>query len=122
MENVPTYATHETAGRTNFDYLAAVHGDFKGRFFYTLGGSLERYSLFGTQTSPRAGVSYYVIRPRKGVFTGTRILFNFGDAVREPGLTDQFGSLYQFLTNNNYQSLAQQLKIGAAGRTNRAHL
>ena len=112
LENVPTYATHETAGRTNFDYLAAVHGDFKGRFFYTLGGSLEHYSLFGTQTSPRAGVSYYVIRPRKGIFTGTRVLFNFGDAVREPGLTDQFGSLYQFLANNNYQPLAKQLRIG----------
>ncbi len=112
LENVPTYATHETAERTNFDYLAAVHGDFKGRFFYTLGGSLEHYSLFGTQTSPRAGVSYYIIRPRTGIFTGTRILFNFGDAVREPALTDQFGSLYQFLTSNNYQSLAQQLNIG----------
>jgi iron complex outermembrane receptor protein/vitamin B12 transporter len=112
LENVPSYATHETAGRTNFDYLAAIHGDFKGRFFYTLGGSLEHYSLFGTQTSPRAGVSYYAIRPRKGIFTGTRILFNFGDAVREPGLTDQFGSLYQFLINNGYQSLAQQLGIG----------
>jgi len=112
LENVPTYTTHETAERTNFDYLAAVHGDFKERFFYTLGGSLERYSLFGTQTSPRAGVSYYVVRPRQGVFTGTRVLFNFGDAVREPGLTDQFGSLYQFLAKNSDQSLAQQLNIG----------
>ena len=69
LENVPTYTTHETAERTNYDYLAAVHGDFKNRFFYTLGGSLEHYSLFGTQTSPRAGVSFYAIRPRKGIFT-----------------------------------------------------
>jgi iron complex outermembrane receptor protein/vitamin B12 transporter len=99
------------AERSNYDYLAAVNGDFKGRFFYTLGGSLERYSLFGTQTSPRAGVSYYVVRPRPGIFTGTRILFNFGDAVREPGLTDQFGSLDQFLVSNGYASTAAQLKI-----------
>ena len=42
--------------RTNYDYRAAVHGDFKNRFFYTLGGDLERYSLFGTQTTPRAGI------------------------------------------------------------------
>ena len=48
LENVPSYGTHEVAERTNYDYLAAVHGDFKNRFFYTLGGSLERYSLFGT--------------------------------------------------------------------------
>ena len=97
--------------RRNYDYLAAVHGDFKGRFFYTLGGSLERYSLFGTQTSPRAGLSYYVLRPRKGVFSGTRVLFNFGDAVREPALTDQFYSLYNFLQTNGGQSTIQQLGI-----------
>ena len=41
--------------RNNYDYIAGVHGDFRQRFFYTLGGSLEHYSLFGVQTSPRAG-------------------------------------------------------------------
>jgi iron complex outermembrane receptor protein/vitamin B12 transporter len=97
--------------RTNYDYLAAVHGDFKSRFFYTLGGSLEHYSLFGTQTSPRAGLSYYVLRPRTGIFSGTRVLFNFGDAVREPSLTDQFYSLYNFLETNGGQSTIQQLDI-----------
>jgi iron complex outermembrane receptor protein/vitamin B12 transporter len=97
--------------RSNYDYVAAVHGDFKSRFFYTLGGSLERYSLFGTQTSPRAGVSYYVLRPRKGIFSGTRVLFNFGDAVREPSLTDQFYSLYNFLETNGGQSTITQLHI-----------
>ncbi len=111
MEYVPTYNTYEIAERTNYDYLAGVHGDLKNRFFYTLGGSLEHYSLFGTQTSPRAGLSAYALRPRKGIFSGTRILFNFGDAVREPALTDQFGSLYQFLVTNGFHSVAQQLGI-----------
>jgi iron complex outermembrane receptor protein/vitamin B12 transporter len=111
LEDVPSYATDEVAERTNYDYLASVHGDFKNRFFYTLGGSLEHYSLFGTETSPRAGLSVYAVRPRKGVLSGTRILFNFGDSVREPALTDQFGSLYQFLEINNFQSVAQQLGI-----------
>ena len=97
--------------RTNYDYRAAVHGDFKTRFFYTLGGDLERYSLFGTQTTPRAGVSFYAMKPRKGVFSGTRILFNYGDAVREPSLTDQFYSLYSFLESNGGQSTVQQLGI-----------
>ena len=64
------------------------------------------------QTSPRAGVSYYALRPRNGVFSGTRMLFNFGDAVREPALTDQFGSLYQFLETNGYQSFHSSLHIG----------
>jgi len=97
--------------RTNYDYIAAVHGDFKNRFFYTLGGGLERYSLFGTQTAPRAGVSYYAFRPHSGVFSGTRILFNYGDAVREPKLTDQDDSLYNFLVNNGGQSTIKQLHI-----------
>ena len=97
--------------RTNYDYRAAVHGDFKSRFFYTLGGDLERYSLFGTQTTPRAAASFYALKPRDGVFSGTRILFSYGDAVREPSLTDQFYSLYSFLLSNGGQSTIQQLGI-----------
>ena len=98
--------------RNNYDYIAAVHGDFKQRFYYTLGGSLEHYSLFGVQTSPRAGFSFNVLRPRSGTFSGTRIKFNFGEAVREPKLTDQDGSLYNFLLANGGQSTIQQLNIG----------
>ena len=112
LENIPSFGTHETTERTNYDYLAAVHGDFKNRFFYTLGGSLEHYSLFGVETSPRAGFSFFVLKPRSGIFSGTRILFNYGDAVREPTLTDEMGSLYRFLLQNGDQSVAQQLHIG----------
>ena len=108
---VPSYGVSETTERTNYDYLAAVHGDFKGRFFYTLGGSLQHYSLFGVETSPRAGFTFYALRPRKGVFSGTRLLFNYGDAVREPALTDEFGSLYDFLIQNGYGSVAKELHI-----------
>jgi iron complex outermembrane receptor protein/vitamin B12 transporter len=97
--------------RTNYDYRAAVHGDFKTRFFYTLGGALEHYSLFGTQTTPNAGFSFYAMRPRDGIFSGTRIMFNFGDAVREPSLTDQFFSLYNFLQTNGGQSTIDALHI-----------
>jgi vitamin B12 transporter len=97
--------------RSNYDYRAAVHGDFKSRLFYTLGGDLEHYSLFGVQTTPRAGVSFYVLKPRRGVFSGTRILFNFGDAVREPSLTDQFYSLYNFLQTYGGQDTIQQMHV-----------
>ena len=51
------------------------------------------------------------MRPRKGVFSGTRVLFNFGDAVREPSLTDQFYSLYNFLEANGGQSTVAALSI-----------
>ncbi|MGA2907065.1 MAG: TonB-dependent receptor [Terracidiphilus sp.] len=109
---------YPTVERTNYDYLAGVQGDFKNRFFYSLGGSLEHYSLFGVQTEPRAGASYYVLRPRSRVFSGTRLLFNFGESDREPTLPEQDESLYTFLVNiPNNQGLAtiQALHINQIG-------
>lgn len=103
---------YPVAFRNNYEYLANVHGDFKNRFFYTLGGGIEHYSLYGVQTSPRGGFSFYALRPRSGVFSGTRVLFNFAEGVREPSLTDQFYSLYNFLATNSGQSTIQQLHIG----------
>lgn len=103
---------YPNAFRNNYEYLASVHGDFKNRFFYTLGGGIEHYSLFGWQTSPRGGFSVYALRPRNGVFSGTRVIFNYAEGVREPSLTDQFYSLYSFLEQNGGQSTIQQLHIG----------
>lgn len=107
----PGSAYYAPVERSNYDYATTVHGDYKNRLYYTLGGSLERYSLFGTETTPRAGFSYYAIKPRQGFFSGTRILFNYGDAVREPKLTDQDYSLYNLLTAAGAQSTLTQLKI-----------
>ena len=53
-----------------------------------------------------------MLRPRRGIFSGTRILFNFGKGVREPSLTDQFYSLYSFLAKNSGQGTIQQLHVG----------
>ena len=111
-EVVPNYSENESVSPTNYDYVAGINGDFKNRFYYTLGGSLLHYSLFGTYTTPRAGFSLYALKPRSGIFSGTRILFNYGDAIREPALTDETGSLYQFFVNNNLQSDAAALHIG----------
>jgi iron complex outermembrane receptor protein/vitamin B12 transporter len=88
---------YQPVQRNNEYYLASVHGDYKNRIFYTVGGSVEHFTLGGTQLEPRVGLSGYALKPRKGVFSGTRILFNFGDAIREPSLTDQFYSLYNFI-------------------------
>jgi iron complex outermembrane receptor protein/vitamin B12 transporter len=107
----PGSTLYTPVSSSNYDYLAAVHGDFKNRFYYTLGGSLEYYSLFGVQTSPRAGLTYYAFRPSKGIFSGTRILFNYGEGVREPKLSDEDESLYNFLEANGGKSTIQQLHI-----------
>lgn len=109
---LPTFSSDKQAERTNYDYLAAVQGDYKNRFFYTIAGSLEHYSEFGTQTTPRASFSLYALKPRKGIFSGTRILFNYGDAVREPALTEELSSLYRFLASSGYSDVASQLNIG----------
>ncbi|MGH9562203.1 MAG: TonB-dependent receptor plug domain-containing protein, partial [Terracidiphilus sp.] len=45
VERIPLFFIDESKERTNYDYQLAVHGDFKERFFYSLGGSLEHYSL-----------------------------------------------------------------------------
>jgi len=111
-EREPVYVIDDETQRNNYDYLAEVHGDFRGRLFYTLGGSLEHYQIIGTQTSPRAGVSFYAIKPRRGIFSGTRLSFNFADAVREPTLADQAGSLYTFLQSQpGGEQTIQQLNI-----------
>ena len=110
-EYLPTFTTDESTGRTNYVYLAAIQGDFKSRFFYHLGGSLERYSEFGTETAPAGGFSVYALKPRKGIFSGVRIFFNYGEANREPALTDEFNSLYKFLVANGYADVAQELHI-----------
>ena len=98
--------------RNNYNYRAAFQGDYKGRVFYSLGGSIEHYSLFGTLGTPHAGLSVYALKPRKGVFSGTRVLFNYGDAVREPSMTDQMASLHDFLNSAGDSTLASQLHIG----------
>jgi iron complex outermembrane receptor protein/vitamin B12 transporter len=108
---VNTYGINDADSRTNDIYLAAVQGDFKRRFYYHLGGSLEHYSLFGTQTTSNAGLSYYLLRPRDGHFNETRIFGNFGDAVREPKLTDKFGSLYQILETAQEQAAIQEFHV-----------
>ena len=110
-EREPVYALNDQVERNNYDYLAELTGDFHSRFFYTLGGSLERYQLFGTQVTPRFGLSYYLIRPRHGVFNGTRVNFDFAEGVREPTVADQAGSLYTFLLANGGAATIQSLHI-----------
>ncbi len=118
-------SSYPPAFRNNYEYVASVHGDFKNRFFYTAAGGIEHYSLFGVQTSPRGGFSVYALRPRKGVFSSTRVFFNYAEGVREPSLTDQFYSLYGFLEQNAQNgglTTIQQLHIGQlATPENRAY-
>ena len=77
LEGEPVYAYREGLERTNYDYQARVGGEFKYRFFYTAAGGVEKNQLFGTVATPRGGASWYLVRPGRGVFHGTRLNVNF---------------------------------------------
>jgi vitamin B12 transporter len=114
LEGEPVYAFHEALERENYDYQAQAGGEFRNRLFYTAAGNVEKNGLFGTVGTPRAGASYYLVRPGKGL-RGTKFSFNFARGYQEPTLDEQFGSLYTFLLKNGGQATAQQYGIGPLG-------
>lgn len=111
VEREPAYSIDEEANHTNYDYNFGAHGDFKNRLFYTLEGNLERNQLIGNSFSPHIGLSFSALRSGSGVFSGTRLNFNFSKGIREPKLTDEFGSLYNFLVKHDGQTAIEQMNI-----------
>jgi len=96
---------------TNFDYLAAVMGLQGSVFLPRWAAAWSAIRCLETNCRARRGVSFYAVRPRKGVLSGTRNLFNFAMRWLEPALTDQFGSLYA--SGGEWLPVrAQQLNIG----------
>lgn len=108
-------AIDDTLERANYDYMLQIGGDFKNRLFYSLGGGIEKNQLYGTEGTPRVGLSFYAVRPGKGKFHGTRLNFNFAKGVKEPNITDQFGSLYDFLLAYGGEQAVQQYGIHPIG-------
>jgi iron complex outermembrane receptor protein/vitamin B12 transporter len=98
VEREPVYFINDQKSRTNYDYIFGAHGDFlNDRLFYTLGMDVMHYQLIGNGIRPRAGFGFYALRPRSGIFSGTRLNFSFSQGIREPKITDEIGSLYDFL-------------------------
>ncbi len=90
----PLFSANQQVGRSNFDYTMEVQGQFRHRVFYTLGGAVQRNSLYGTQAEPQLGLSYYPVRPGGHWLHGTRARFQFAKGVQEPSLAAQLSSLY----------------------------
>jgi len=111
-EREPVYFIDDKINRTNYDYIFGAHGDFfKERLFYTLGLDVMHYQLIGNGNSPHAGLGFYAVRPRHGVFSGTRFNGSFSQGIREPKITDELGSLYDLLVKSNEQEIIQQFHI-----------
>jgi vitamin B12 transporter len=110
------YGLDQTVDRVNNDYTGQVQGDYHSRLFYSLGGGVEKNALFGTVGTPRLGLTYYPVRPDKGLFHGTMIRFNFAKGYQEPSLDEQIGSLYDFLAGEPGDRAAiQQFHISRVG-------
>ena len=110
------YGLDQTIGRDNNDYTGQLQGDYHSRLFYSLGGGVEKNALFGTVGTPRLGLTFYPVRPDKGLFHGTMIRFNFAKGYQEPSLDEQIGSLYDFLAGEQGgREAIQQFRISRIG-------
>ena len=88
---------NEKIQRTNFEYTLQVQGDIKSRFFYALGGGVQKNHLYGLAATPRVGFVYAPVLPSSRLFHGTRLRANFATGVQEPSLALEFASLYNQL-------------------------
>jgi iron complex outermembrane receptor protein/vitamin B12 transporter len=115
VEQEPAYLFREGLARTNYDYQGEVGGEFANRMFYTAAGGVENNGLFGLVGTPRMGLAYYLVRPGRGVFHGTKLSVNFARGYQEPTLDQQSGSLYAFLVKYGGQAAAAQYGIAPIG-------
>ncbi len=84
--------------RGNYSYMMQLNGGFWNRLYYTAGSGLENNSVFGFAATPRASLAYYLAKPHEhGIFSGTRLVFNFGKGIKEPSIYYQLNSLYYLL-------------------------
>ncbi len=90
----------ESTDRNNFSYMMEFQGGLWNRLFYTLGGGIEKNAVFGVAGTPRVSMAYYLVRPgSSGVFSGTRLSFNFAEGIKEPSIYYENNSLYGLLRN-----------------------
>jgi len=100
----------ESTDRNNFSYLMEIQGGLWSRLFYTLGGGIENNAVFGVAGTPRVSLAYYPVRPGgSGIFSGTRLTFNFAKGIKEPSIYYQNNSLYGLLSNTSIVPNGPQL-------------
>lgn len=98
----------ERLERTNFGYSLGMQGELRGRFFYSLGGAIEKNHLFGLAGTPRFGLAYQAVQPGRRLLHGTRLRANAATGVQEPSLALEFSSLYRQLADvGNTAAIAQ---------------
>lgn len=87
------------AERSNYSYTGELHGNLWSRLYATLGVGVEKNEVFGTAATPRVSLAYYLVRPRAGgIFSGTRLKFNYGQGIQEPDTFSAANSLFDLLS------------------------
>jgi vitamin B12 transporter len=107
----PNAFLNEQGQRTNFLYTLQLQGDIKHRFFYSLGGAVEKNHLYGLTGTPRIGLSYTPVRSGRRIFRGTRLRANVATGVQEPSLEAEFTSLYTQLRQTGNESAIAAYKV-----------
>jgi vitamin B12 transporter len=113
--NIPSFFSFQKTQRTNFEYNLQIQGDIKSRFFYSLGGSVQKNHLYGIAGEPRIGFAYVPVRPSSKAFRGTRIRANFAEGVQEPSLAVEFSSLLTELQQAGDTADIAKFHIGPLG-------
>lgn len=111
----PVFSTNQQVGRSNFDYTLQFQGQIRHRIFYTLGGAVQRNSLYGTEGQPQLGLAGYIVQPGARWFHGTRVRGNFAKGVQEPSLSTQLSSLYAALQGINDPADIARFQVGPIG-------
>ena len=106
---------NETIKRPNFQYTLQFQGDIKNRFFYSLGGAIEKNHLYGIAGTPRIGLTYLPVLPSPRRFHGTRLRFSVATGVQEPPLAAEFSSLYSELEQSGNQDAITAYQVTPLG-------
>ena len=82
-------------GRGNYSYMMQLSGGLGERLYYIVGSGLEDNAVFGFAATPRASLTWHVVRPSSlGVFSGTRLVFNFAKGIMEPSIYHETNSVH----------------------------
>src|SRR5262249_17799683 len=95
----PFFSSGNSVDRRNMSFILEAHGDLRNRFFYSLGGSMERNAVFGTEATPRVSLAYYPFLASSGVWRATKLKTNFGKGIKEPSIFEETSSLFDLLRN-----------------------
>jgi vitamin B12 transporter len=95
--NSPSFVSNNLVDRRNSSFILEAHGDLRNRIFYSLGGSIEKNAVFGTEAVPRVSLAYYPFRSSSGVWRATKVRASFSKGIKEPSIFEETSSLFDLL-------------------------